>query len=74
MKPDTESSTYENTGHNPHEKPQPTPNEDDDDFVVAIGFDDPKRGYYVEYETIPHPRRHRTPPLTVHQPKRKGTE
>lgn len=26
--------------------------DDDDDDVIAIGHDDPNRGYYVEYEPI----------------------
>lgn len=32
---------------------EPSTNEDDDRHVEAIGFDDPKRGRYVEYEIIP---------------------
>lgn len=29
--------------------------DDDDDIVIAIGHDDPNRGYFVEYETIHRP-------------------
>lgn len=36
-----------------HPDTEPSANEDDDYYVEAIGFDDPKRGYYVEYEIIP---------------------
>lgn len=29
-----------------------TPDDDEPDDVIAIGHDDPNRGYYVEYEPI----------------------
>lgn len=36
---------------------------DDPDDVIAIGYDDPNRGYFVEYEPIYKPSEHEQIPL-----------